>query len=131
MFRVVILSTFILGLVALTSGDQVTGNVILNGELAGSTTIPANSILEILVLDTRLADASARELAAARTVVAGPFPIAYQITYTPDTPPLPYYTLSAAIRNGGSLLYRNTYSVTTKVQESGTDVVDISVDRIN
>lgn len=131
MLRTVILFTFILGLVALTSGDRVTGNVILNGDSAGSTSLPANSILEIQVLDTRVADASARELAGAVTTVTGPFPIAYQITYTPDIPPLPYYTLSAAIRNGGRLLYRNTYSITTKVQEGGTDVVDIPVDPIS
>ena len=131
MLRTGLLFTFIVGLVGRTSGDRVSGSIIRNGDSSGSTPFPSNSILQIQVLDTRVADVSARVLAASQTAATGSFPIAYQITYTPDTPPLPFYALSAAITSNGRLLYRNTFRVTTKVQENGEDVVDIPVDLIN
>lgn len=126
MFRIFVSLAIIFGLCTLTSGDTVTGNVVFNGAVPAS--LPSGSILEIEILDTRLADAAARVLATLQVPVTGSFPILYQITYTPDTPPLPFYTLSATIKNGNNLLYRNTNSITTAVQEDGTDEVNIPVD---
>ena len=128
MLRIFVSLAIILGLSTVTWGDTVTGNIVFNSNGTPTVSLPSGSILEIEILDTRLADAAARILATVQVPVTGSFPISYQITYTPDTPPLPFYTLSASIKNGNNLLYRNTNSITTTAQEDGTDVVNIPVD---
>lgn len=127
MFRPLVLAAILAAFVSFTVGDTVSGDVLLNGDPSLNTSVPSGSILQVDVSDTSIADAMARVLGTSQTSISGSFPFSYSVIYTPDNPPRPFYTVSAQITNGNTLLYRNTQSITTTVQEDGTDEVDIPV----
>ena len=107
--------------------ETVSGNVTLNGDPSLSTTLPLGSNLQIQVSDVSKADAAARVLETLQIPNVVSLPIDYEITYTPDASPPPFYSLSARITNGNDLIYINTEHVSTTVTESGSSVTDIPV----
>jgi uncharacterized lipoprotein YbaY len=112
-------------------GETISGRVALSGDPSVNIPLPNGSNLQIQVLDVSKADAEARVMETLQIPNVASFPIAYQITYTPDASPPLFYSLSARITNGNDLLYINTEHVSTRVTENGFSVTDIPVERIH
>ena len=96
--------------------------------MSSSTPIPfSGCTLRVQVADTRIADAAARILGQADYPNVLSFPILYSITYPPDTPPQPYYSLLTRITCSDVLRYLSDTPVYITVGETGVDLADIQV----
>lgn len=108
-------------------GATVSGNVVTQSESPSTPILFSGCELHVQVLDTSIADAQAPVLGHSQYSSVSSFPIAYSITYSPNTLPIPYYSLSARITCSGVLRYISDTAVHITLGETGVNLADIPV----